>query len=108
MNGKQIWFVSVNTENQIHAQALGFTKQFYSYAYAADAVEAGRLCEAWYGKQGIPCLPISEKACQPAHFQRFDAYTFPHQIINIPSAELEAIYDRRGYPESYRDKAHCI
>lgn len=43
MNGKQIWLVSVNTENQIHAQALGFTKQFY--AYAADAVEAGRLCE---------------------------------------------------------------
>ena len=104
-----IWFVSVNTVGLIHAQGLGYTKQFYAYAFAASAAEAAKLCKQWYEeKRGIQCLPIKEAACKPASQQKLASYTFPNQIINIPEAMLTEIYDQRGYPPSWRTKAFRV
>lgn len=104
-----IWFVSINTVELVHAQGLGFTKQYYTYAFAATAAEAAELCKQWYEvKRGIKCLPIKEAACKPASQQDLGSYTFPNQIINIPEAMLTEIYDRRGYPASLRTKAFRV
>lgn len=106
--GKKIWFMTVRTEEHVHAQALGFTKQFYAYAYADSAAEAAAVGVKWYAeKKGILCS-VKESECLPAKQQAFDTYTFPHQIINIPVDVLNAIYDKRNYPDNYRDPAFRV
>lgn len=104
---KSIYFVTVHLNAKIHEQAHGFTDMVHRYAYAATPMEAECTAEAWLKSQGC------DVRCASAGDLRFtnqdvDAYTFPHQIINIPQAMLDVCYDRRGYPPSWRDRARSV
>lgn len=100
-----IYFGTVDLHQQIHCQALGFTKQFYLYACAASEMDAESLMATWAKANGCE---VRKVVAQMAIQQDVRTYTFPEQIINLPAAVLEAEYDRREYPLSYRDPVRQV
>ncbi|NHR04439.1 hypothetical protein HA052_04440 [Chromobacterium haemolyticum] len=103
-----IWFVTVNLEEQVHVQALGFTKQIYLFACSQDAHGAAVVSTRWAESQGMKPFHVDVKDCLLAVSQDVSTYTFPEQIINLPSEVLFAEFDRRKYPESLRVPARVV
>lgn len=104
---KGIWFVTVNLNTAVHAQALGFTKQIYHYAYAVSGQVAEELVKKWAELKGFDVKNIKSGE-NLAHDQDVRRYTFPHQIINLPKEDLEKEYDRREYPIALRDRGIVV
>jgi hypothetical protein len=92
-----IFFATVNLDEVIHAQALGFTSQFYEFVCANSAQEAEALVETWAKARGYKVKRVSVGDCASVQ-QDVNTYTFPEQIINMPQAILDAVFARRGYP----------
>lgn len=103
-----IWFVTVNLAEQVHAQALGFTKQIYLFACSPEAHSAAFICKRWAESKGMKPYEVETKHCLLAVSQDVATYTFPEQIINLPKEVLYAEYDRRKYPESFRVAARIV
>ncbi len=97
-----LYFASIKLDQEVHAQGLGLTRLVFQFAYADSAAKASSLFSKWASSKGVSIekIDVSE-----AVKQELSAYTFPHQIINVPVDQLEAEYNRRQYAESYRDPA---
>lgn len=106
-NGKKIYFVSVFLSETIHAIGLGFTDYVHQYAYASSPEEAELVTEEWLKSQGHKVRNAKCGTLASAK-QDINSYTFPHQIINLPQAMLDPIYERRGYPAHWRDPARKV
>lgn len=100
-----IYFGTIDLNKTIHCQALGFTKQFYLYACAASQSEAEKLMETWATVKGCDVRKVVAKMLTQ---QDVRTYTFPEQIINLPASLLEAEYQRRDYPSSYRSPGRQV
>lgn len=100
-----IHFVTVNLNETVHCQALGFTKQFYLYACASNEAEAELVARAWCVERG---LDVKNTKAMAGGNQQISRYTFPEQIINMPQKILDAEYDRRQYPDDWRAKARIV
>ena len=96
----KIFYVDVYLNTEIHAQALGFTKNFMAYAYAKTPEEAEAVVTKWAKHRQ---MDVKKVRAAPAVNQNPSTYTFPHQIINLPADILAKEYDRRNYPDCYRD-----
>lgn len=97
---EQIYFVDTRLGEEVHAQALGFTRNVMNYVYAADQGTAEQLATKWYQGKGIA---VEKSRARTAVIQDLSTYTFPHQIINLPEVDLAREYERRQYPEHFRD-----
>lgn len=100
-----IYFGTIYLNQQIHCQALGFTKMFYAFAWASSVTEAEQLIAKWAVQKGCDVNKVQAVHSVSQDFRRF---AFLHQIINIPADLLEAEYERRNYPASYRDPAYRV
>lgn len=96
----QIYWVEMRFLKEVHAQALGFTKWFSKYVYANAPEEAEAAVKLWAESKEIELDRVL--SCRLAKIQDYTTYTFIEQIINLPNAMLQAEYDRRGYPPSFR------
>lgn len=100
-----IWFVSLYLNKEIHAQGYGFTKLYHKFVFAEDKDAAEKVAAQWAAQNAMDVKKTiaGDSLCQDAK-----RHTFPHQIINLPKAVLEAEYDRRGYSQAYRDKGQYV
>lgn len=101
-----IYWASVYLNTEVHMQALGFTKTFYKYACANSLEEAAKTVELWVIGKGLDLKKVVVE--RVAVNQDLRTYTFPEQILNLPADVLEAEYDRREYPESYRTPGQMV
>lgn len=84
-----IHFVTVNLEQEVHAQALGFTKTVYLYGYGSSD-EAVDHVTAYLASQHLRVRKIA--SASKAVEQDPRRYTFPEQICGLPEdLALEAI-----------------
>lgn len=104
-SGKQIYFCTASLRDQVHAQALGFTRILYLYAFAESDEEAQDLVAYHLAEKDVVVVRVEVKVASEQNPQR---YTFLHQIINLPQAVLDEEYERRDYPDSFRDPARLL
>ena len=100
-----IYFVTLTLSEAVHVQALGFTRILYCYAYASSEEHANQLSTFWYQQQGCAVVRAS---CSIANRSALSNFTFPEQIVDLPSAQLVAEFDRRGYPDSLRSPGRRV
>lgn len=98
-----IHFVSIHLTEQVHAQALGFTKTLYMYGWGKDANEAGRNVTAYcLGADLKPDRIFSTSVSQQQDPKRF---TFPEQIHGLPSAVGRSVIKQMPFTESMIEEA---
>ena len=71
----------------------------------ANEAEAELAAKAWCVGRG---LDVKNTKAMAAGNQVISSYTFPEQIINLPQEVLDAEYDRRQYPDDWREKARTV
>lgn len=101
---KSIYMVTAKLNRIVHEQAHGFTKEVFRFAYASSPIEAASAVEIYLKSQGWD-VHSSKAGDNETVNQDANAYTFPHQIINLPKSTLDACYESRGYPPTWRDPA---
>jgi hypothetical protein len=75
-----LYFVTVKTEEKVHAQALGFTNFVFYYAEAQTAEDAGKKVENYvFREYKITAKTVS---CSVAREQNKAKYVFPEAIID--------------------------
>jgi hypothetical protein len=72
-----IFFATVQLEQQVHAQALGFTRVIYPYIHAEDPIGADAVARRVLAAKG---LRVTEFDARPALKQDTAKYAFPDQI----------------------------
>lgn len=105
MSLHSIFFTELSLNEDVHMQALGFTKWVPKYAYATSPEEACAVAKKWGTAVGCDVQKVTAKI---AALQDITTYTFPHQVINLPKEILDAEYDRRRYPPEYRDPGQYV
>jgi hypothetical protein len=78
-----IYCVDVRLTKQVHAQALGFTKNLYLYAWGGSASEAQETVRAYLLGNDVEVDGFN--GTRPAHQQDAAKYTFPEQIHGLPT-----------------------
>lgn len=101
-----IYWAEIWLNKDVHMIGMGFTKLFYKYVCAQNSKEAEAAVLQWATSSGCDVLKVNVSGA--AVKQTVSSYTFPHQILNLPSEVLQAEYDRRDYPESLRDKGQHV
>jgi len=101
----KIYFATVDLNEQVHMQALGFTSQFYKYVWAETSSQAEEAVALWAANQGCN---VRRVRAQSAVKQGVQTYTFPEQILNLPKEALLAEYDRREYPDALRAEGQYV
>lgn len=93
-----IHFVTVHMKEQIHAQALGFTKAVYLYCWGGDPAEAERHAMAYcLGVGGKPDFCSKPTVAQQQEPTR---YTFPEQIHGLPLDMAETAIRAHDFGDS--------
>lgn len=93
-----IHFVTIHLHEQVHAQALGFTKTLYMYGWGKDPAEAGRNVMAYC--QASDLKPDRISSAILSHEQDLGRFTFPEQIYGLPAAVGRLTLSRRSYTEA--------
>jgi hypothetical protein len=70
-----IYFLTIRFDQQVHAQALGFTDHVYQHVLAADAVGAVRLAKEHFETKYAP-LKVVKAEARPALEQDPKRYVF--------------------------------
>ena len=102
---KQIYFLSVRTNELLHQQALGFGKDVMIYAYAQTPEHARNIARGFIESKGLTVDRI-ERNPRPALNQEVNGYTFPEQIYGLPEEKFMALMEKRKetWPESIVDE----
>ncbi|MPS48509.1 hypothetical protein [Methylobacillus sp.] len=82
-----IYFVSYSVRDLIHAQALGFTKNFYGYVWATNE-ELAKQEAAKYIKKAMPTNELLNASVTVAQQQDPMRYAFPENIKGLPASVL--------------------
>ena len=77
-----IHLITIDLQEQVHAQALGLTKTLHLYGWGRDATEAGRNVMAYC--LGANLSPKRISGAIRSQKQDFDSFTFPEQIYGLP------------------------
>lgn len=105
-NHPPIYWVEVWLNQDVHMIGLGFTRLFHKYACANTREEAEAVVLKWSLDQ---CCDVKKiVALRSAVIQDVKTYTFPDRIINLPDEVLQSEYERRGYPESMRERGQQV
>jgi hypothetical protein len=99
------YFVTLTFAEWVHAQGLGFTKTYYAYVWASSPEHSSHLATAWY--QMKDCI-VDRADSLPALQQDLARFCFPESIINLPDDVLQREYDRRGWPDSFREPGRRV
>ena len=94
----QIFFTSESLFNEVHIQAMGFTRNTNGYVYARTTEEAQSLMTLHRQHQGCR---VRKVVARPALEQDIRRYTFVEQIVNLPAEIAKAEYLRRDYPTNW-------
>lgn len=91
---KQIYFLSVRTNELLHQQALGFGKDVMLYAYANSPDNAKQIARGFVESRGLTVDKI-ENNPRPALNQQIEKYTFPEQIYGLPEDKFMTLMNQR-------------
>lgn len=94
-----IYFVTVQLNEQVHAQALGFTNTIYQYCHADSPANAVRTSQAWCVGRG---LQFKSAAASESTQQDPARFTFVENIHGLPESAFEECMKqvaKRGFPE---------
>lgn len=101
-----IYWAEIWLNKDVHMIGLGFTKLFYKFVCADSATEAEAAVHQWAAAEGCDVLKV--RVSRAAVKQDITTYTFPEQILNLPDEVLQAEYERREYPASWRTKGQRV
>src|SRR5574337_1494239 len=98
-----IYFVTVNLEQSVHAQALGFTKMLYMHGWGSSPQEAVDNVKSYLAAKQLTVR--KDDGATLAKQQDVRRYSFPEQICGLPEdLALDAIRNM-ALPEDWHAKA---
>lgn len=92
-----IFFLTLKLDQEVHMQALGFTRTHYSFAWGdsgADAIDnvKARLAAQGVGMEKVLSAGVADK-------QSVRSYTFIEQIYGLPRAQFDEALALMSYPD---------